>query len=179
MNVLSNQLDRIDLHNNNLGAKSSEVTIKAIQIKKAETSSAEAISSMPVSYLCLYGNDLYIFKESKNRNGTNVSVSTYVGHGIPIGSKISGHSIAYEGHLGPGPSYSGGITGIKTVLSGSNYQGSWSDPDLGSSWCSVKYYYYKETTDDELAGSKYTFFTQQGEGSWANGSRLWVYPYGE
>lgn len=177
VNVQALGLESLDVHTNNLGT--GVLKVGSFSYSNKTWSSGDYRKGNSDSLLiCAYGNGISWFGENKSYNATNVSWSCRIGANIPKDTKLSSHQIAYEGHWGDGPSYSGGMSSpvTKTPLSGSNYQGSWTDPDLGSSWCGAKYVTSNE--DGWLEGQMASFYTKQGNGTWSGGSRLTVYPFG-
>lgn len=173
------KLTHLDCHNNRLGESGGSLTVKGTKVKNSGKKNIEkgAVSKKLLNEIVLYGNGLYWTQQDKDRGGSRVEMTACIGNDIPAGTIISSHRIAYEGHWFGGPSYSGGIRGGATPLSGKNYQGAWSNPNLDKSWCGYKY--VKAGVTGEYAGQTKTFYTEQGSGVWANGAELTVYPFGK
>lgn len=169
-------LTTVDLHNNSIGKGS--LKVGDFEYRKGSfPKGGDWKQGNNLNELIAYKNDICVYKEDKDRGGSSVSFTARMGSRIPQNTNLSCHSIAYEGHTGGGPSYSGGIEKYQKPLDGKNYKGGkWCDSGLSSSWCS--WHYTTATEDNYLAGQVVNFYTTQGSGYWANGVKMYAYPFG-
>ena len=169
-------LETLDLHNNKLGEKASEVSIKGAVLKKSGSDyvDEDVIQTKLLEHPIMYGNELNLYKSSQGTGGNShrrEEITAYIGDAIPQGTIISVHQCGHEGSC---YRQTGGIVGGETVL---NYKAG-HNHGLGVDMDPAANYEAKTTGD--LAGDKVTFYTDiSARNVFVNRATLRVYPFGK